>query len=1108
MSKTLASLQNSMKWLSPLVLVGLWMALGMQPVAAQTEDAVGGEPVILTRAPATLYTDRANPLAVERIILRVPARAEPRSESSPEGRRPAPVSDAVTFSVWRVRGQAGDSVAPVYMLPDWSPRGLGGRAALTELLAAAAVLGPDADIYIVEPRGMTFGADVADMAGVAGGSITDFGCPGTPTAALTRVVARDELVQVTADHLRDCMVWWQEAGMDVPAYTLEAMARDVLAVAGLLGHDDIHAVGVGMGAFVALHAAQADASPLARAILVRPPGVRYPVIQPSGLADLVGALARRAAVAPTLYELVPDLEGMLAQVAERLAATPVAATILDPATNRAQVVAVGQEDLQMALGEALAAGDADAVPRRVFEMSLGNFAWLGDSTLARRRNVAYDLAAVAALCHAAPTGETLEQVQAAAEETALGLGAFQLQGAACGSVRAVMAAGAGEPASVDYDAIEIPLLFITGTLDGRTSNLELNALATEQLLVDDLLIENWTGRLDAGFARVATPIVRDFLADDYEAIPLVSTELTFEALTARPFNLGAWQADYYANRDLAGDPVLSRSDARIDFAWGEADPDPSLAGDAFSARWSQQVELPAGNYRFYVWSDDGARLWIDNVLVLDAWQEGPLRAYAADVNLVRGTHDIRYEYFDAGGNALARLRAAYVTAYADWVAAYYPNVELAGDPVVVRNEQTPNVFWGTNSPAPSVPAGNFSARWTTQQDLAPGAYAFRITASGGVRLYVNDELVIDAWENVGRRLLEANHLIEGSAPTELRVETFVVGGGAELNVRWQRRAAPVGPQLGVRGPTRAATGEALELAVDIVPEGGRQAETILWDMGDSTQYSTEEIVHTYAAPGIYDITVLVTDTGGIATGLSRQIRVDPEAVAPETERSPLAAFAAPTVVDVGDVVTFDAGASLGLNPLLTYRWEFGDGSDSQAAWVQKVYQEPGVYNVRLRIADDQGMQARLNQLVLVLAQPSERLPLRAPVPELAFDIPAPPVTVTPISEEPAPGEAPEAVVIAAVGGQSVLFESGDDGALVTTLNVNQPIVLDARSSIAVSEDSPVTGYIWDIADGFSTANDAVVELVFSAPGAYNVRLTVTDADGRTATRRIVLNVVE
>lgn len=1108
-----------------VLLVLLLFALGEQPLSLQAQS--DPQAMILTRQPATLYTDRMNPVSAERILIRTAARRIAAADiggagddetgddeagdgaalNNANGIVNGDTANSVIVSVLRLAGQSPTTAPPVYLLPDWSAAGSSSAEMVAELLAPAAILGPEADVYIIKPRGLV-------------GPDTDFTCPGALAAPLSRTVSRDEMNRLTATYLADCLDWWQESGIDLGAYSLQEMAADVVDVAKVLGHEEIVVAGMGMGAFVALHAATRDDSPLAQAILIRPPGIGYPFTRPDGLDALLETLGSRAADAPALFGLVPDLNAVLERVIARLELSPVAATVTDPQTGDAEVVALGVDDLRMAVGEALAAGEADALPKRLFEMVQGDFGWLGEQTLARRRYTTFDVAAVAALCRAGPNPATLTVWESAAEDAALGWGPFQLFGATCAPFllpeerRAEENDDAADDNNrnndaraidfdaIDFEAIDAPLLFITGDLDGGASAAEINAVATEYLFIEDLLIENWTGRSDGAFWRVAEPVLSMFLADDYEAIPLASIPLAMDALTARPFQLSNWQAEYYNNRNLTGEPVLTRTDEAIEFEWGTDAPDPAVATENFSVRWAQQVELPAGAYRFYVWSDDGARLWIDNVLVLDAWQEGPLRAYAVDVNLVEGVHDIRFEYFDAGGNALARLRTSYITVYPDWLATYYPNPDLAEAPIVVRNEQAPNAFWGTTAPAPGVPGGNFSARWETQTELEPGAYTFRITANGGVRLYVDDELTIDAWENVGRRILEANRIVEGGGPTELRIEYFALGGSAELSARWQRRPSPTGASLNIQGPTRARTGQPVTLAVDATPEADRSISAILWDMGDNTQYNQPDIEHTYRAPGIYDVTVVVTDSGGIAAGQSRQVRVDNEAVSGEPDRAPQAVLDAPSMIEVGSAASFDAGESLGLNPIVTYEWVFGDGTQSSSAWAHKVYQVPGIYNVRLRIVDDQGLSARRNQLVLVLPASVELAPpLAAPLPDLTYEMPV-------ASEDMEVAvEGLEAVIMGFIGAESVLFQTTEEGHLTVDLAAEQPIVLDARSSIE-PEDAPIAEFSWDIADGFSTTTDPVIELVFAAPGEYRVELTVMDEAGATARRLLLIQVTD
>lgn len=75
---------------------------------------------------------------------------------------------------------------------------------------------------------------------------------------------------------------------------------------------------------------------------------------------------------------------------------------------------------------------------------------------------------------------------------------------------------------------------------------------------------------------------------------------------------------YFNNRWLFGEPAFSRVDSFLDFYWSANDTITPTGRDYISIRWSGYI-LPAFSevYTFIVTVDDGARLWIDDVLLLD-----------------------------------------------------------------------------------------------------------------------------------------------------------------------------------------------------------------------------------------------------------------------------------------------------------------------------------------------------------------------------------------------------------------------------------------------------------------------------------------------------------
>jgi len=109
---------------------------------------------------------------------------------------------------------------------------------------------------------------------------------------------------------------------------------------------------------------------------------------------------------------------------------------------------------------------------------------------------------------------------------------------------------------------------------------------------------------------------------------------------------------------------------------------------------------------------------------------------------------------------------------ASWRGAYFNNTDLSGDPVLVRYDAAVNFDWGSGSPSDVVHADNFSARWTTTRTLADtGHYTLVATADDGVRVWVDDQLVIDAWYDQPATTYSAN-LYLGAGQHSLRVEYY------------------------------------------------------------------------------------------------------------------------------------------------------------------------------------------------------------------------------------------------------------------------------------------------------------------------------------------------
>jgi len=84
---------------------------------------------------------------------------------------------------------------------------------------------------------------------------------------------------------------------------------------------------------------------------------------------------------------------------------------------------------------------------------------------------------------------------------------------------------------------------------------------------------------------------------------------------------GGIRADYYTGVDL-NDHALNRTDPQINFNWGLSGPDKAVGDDNYSIRWTGELEVPlSGTYSFYPKVQGGTRLWINDRLIIDKWQD-------------------------------------------------------------------------------------------------------------------------------------------------------------------------------------------------------------------------------------------------------------------------------------------------------------------------------------------------------------------------------------------------------------------------------------------------------------------------------------------------------
>lgn len=352
----------------------------------------------------------------------------------------------------------------------------------------------------------------------------------------------------------------------------------------------------------------------------------------------------------------------------------------------------------------------------------------------------------------------------------------------------------------------------------------------------------------------------------------------------------------------------------------------------------------------------------------------------------------------------------------------------------------------------------------------------------------------------------------GASATNITIATIGVGNQPPV-------ADANGPYTGTTGVPVAFDGTG-----SIDPDGSIVSYS--WDFGDGATGTGATPTHIYNSPGTYNVTLEVMDDAGAmdSVGTTASI-VDP------VNQPPTANAGGPYSGTTGIAVDFDGtGSSDPDGSIISYSWDFGDGSTGTGATPSHIYTIDGNYLVNLTVTDNDGASDTMTTTASIGAvnQPPVSDP-NGPYSgtvgvAVAFDGTGsndPDGSIVSYSwdfGDGATGTGATPVHTYSNNGTfnvtlTVTDDQGDSGTASTTAAIglgNQPPVADPNGpysgTVGVAAafdgtgssdpDGSIISYSWDFGDG-STGTGDVPTHAYTAPGTYNVTLTVTDDAGAT-----------
>ena len=252
---------------------------------------------------------------------------------------------------------------------------------------------------------------------------------------------------------------------------------------------------------------------------------------------------------------------------------------------------------------------------------------------------------------------------------------------------------------------------------------------------------------------------------------------------------------FYANsRDVLDEGFdLIRCDESIDFNWGSVSTAPEINIESFNAVWQTTRDLDYGTDQFTTTSDDGVRLYINDNLVIDEWKDNAPKTYNTDPINLSGDTEIRMEYYENRGGAVAELSWNKLLSDQDianpcpdnqFKASYYNDRNFASRPVRVEclDQNSFKYDWKDGAPD-KLNRNNFSIVWEGNFDFDDGNYKFNTVADDGVRVFVDGNQVIDGWKNQAPTKYSTDS-INLNGKKNIRMEYYENRGGAVAEFNW------------------------------------------------------------------------------------------------------------------------------------------------------------------------------------------------------------------------------------------------------------------------------------------------------------------------------------
>ena len=410
-------------------------------------------PVLIT-ASAAAQQKRAGDLTIKPYVFQPQSGEKVDAEfgvlTVPENRND-PKSNLIELAFVRFKSTSKNPGPPIVYLAG-GPGGSGIGAATGSRFPLFMAMREIGDVIAFDQRG-------------TGMAKPNLGCIQNLDFPLDVVPTREEFVRVAKERASDCIEYWRDfQRVDLSGYNTNESADDLESLRKALGVNKISLWGISYGTHLGLTAIRRHGNNIHRAILAGIEGPDHTLKLPSNIQKHLEDLNRVVRADPELNKEIPDFLGLMKTVLDRLEREPVTVEVTDPRCKQKVKVTVTKFVLQL-----LTAGNIGTTVTRDFPMvyyaaSKGDYSLIAQWWLRESRGGIGSAMSLMMDCASGASAERRRRIESESKETLLANVADQIFPDVC--------EGLGSPDLGDAFRApvksDVPVLFISGTLDART----------------------------------------------------------------------------------------------------------------------------------------------------------------------------------------------------------------------------------------------------------------------------------------------------------------------------------------------------------------------------------------------------------------------------------------------------------------------------------------------------------------------------------------------------------------------------------------------------------------------------------------------------------------